>query len=259
MNIIWLTDPHFNFLPKMGAEYIGKEFAEQYPDCTGCLITGDISESKDLSVNLSQFVKGFGKKVWYVLGNHDYYGGSVGISESIEAADYLTDMPPVHLSETTALVGDDGWYDATAGTPHWSNVHMSDFDLILDFSGLGKFEVIEKAHQIGIKSAKRIEPKLRAAAKKYKRIIVAVHVPPWKEASWHQGRMSAPDWLPWFTHVEMGKVIEEVSKDFPDVKFDVFCGHSHSGGIVDVSETITCTTGAARYGDPQLAGVIEYE
>jgi Icc protein len=257
MNIIWITDPHFNFLPEGGAEYIGKEFADQNPDSTGCLITGDLSESKDLSLHLSQFVKGYGKDVWYVLGNHDFYGGSVGVSDTIEGACHLTKVGPVKLSESTMLVGDDGWYDATAGNPYWSNVHLGDFDLILNFAGMNQYERIEQAHQLGVRSANRIEQKLRSAAKQSKRVVVAVHVPPWKEASWHEGRMSNDDWLPWFTHVEMGKVIEEVAGEYKDVKFDVFCGHCHSSGFIEVTENVTCSTGKAKYGDPQLAGMIE--
>lgn len=259
MHLLHLTDPHFNFLPEFGAQYIGEEFKTKYADCDGCLITGDISESKGLAQHIQQFVKGFEKPVYYVLGNHDYYGGKVGESERVMGATYLVDEAVVELSASTALVGDDGWYDATAGAPYWSDIDMSDFHVIEDFIGLGKYERIVKAQDLGMKATRRLEPKVRKAAKSYKKIIVGVHVPPYPEAAWHDGKMSDPNWLPWFSNVEMGKMLNEVAKEYPDVKFEAFCGHSHGGIVHQIKDNVMCTTGAARYGDPQISGLIEFE
>lgn len=35
------------------------------------------------------------------------------------------------------------------------------------------------------------------------------HVPPFREASWHQGRISDDDWLPHFTCKAVGDVLRE--------------------------------------------------
>ena len=87
------------------------------------------------------FAEGLVKPVYFVLGNHDYYGGSIegtrtvarGLSGNLR---WLHSAGIVQLNRETALVGHEGWYDAQYGDPMGSRVWMSDFDLIEDLRGL---------------------------------------------------------------------------------------------------------------------------
>ncbi len=254
MKLIWATDLHFNFLPDGGAGFIGEEFSKRGD---AILMTGDLSESKPLELHLSQFVDGFKKPVYYVLGNHDAYGGAVRKGPSVKGAVWLTmQKEPIQLTNDVGLVGDDGWYDGGAGNPYTSNVMMSDFSIIDDFMGLGKDEIIDKVSKLGVLSAKTLEPKLRSAAKSFKTVIVGTHVPPYIGATWHNGKVSNSDWLPWFCNVEMGKMISQVAKDCHNVKFDVRCGHTHSYGVYRPLKNVSVVTGSAQYGDPQIVEVM---
>src|SRR5215213_9460740 len=87
-------------------------------------------------------------------------------------------------------------------------------------------------------------------------IILATHVPPFREACWHQGKISDGDWLPHFTCKAVGDVLLEIMKENPDHKLTVLCGHTHGGGEAQVLPNLKVLTGAARYGRPALQNVI---
>lgn len=255
MKLLWATDLHFNFLPEGGARYIGEEFAQKGD---AIVMTGDLSEADVLQRHLEEFVEGFKKPIYYVLGNHDAYRGSVRKGPFVVGAEWLTKMDqPIELSPSVGLVGDDGWWDCGEGNAYWSTVDMSDFYVIHDFMGLNRAEIIDKASKIGVVSAKTLEPKLRSAAALYSRVLVACHVPPWRGATWHEGQVSNSNWLPWFCHKEMGRMIEEVAGDFKDCQFEVLVGHTHSEGVYQAADNVVCYTGSAEYGDPQIYKEIE--
>ena len=76
MRLAWITDPHFNFLPPFGARAFGQYVAKE-TGCDAVVLTGDIAESKSLEQASRGFAEGLDKPVYFVLGNHDYYSGSI--------------------------------------------------------------------------------------------------------------------------------------------------------------------------------------
>jgi len=92
---------------------------------------------------------------------------------------------------------------------------------------------------------------------KVERVVVATHLPPWSSATWHDGRLSNQDWRTYFVSVAVGRVIEDVARRRPDVKFAVLCGHTHGRGVVDLLPNLRCTTGAAEYGSPRVAATFD--
>lgn len=52
-----------------------------------------------------------------------------------------------------------------------------------------------------------------------------------KDSCWHEGKISNPDWMPFFTSKAMGDVILPIAKNNPAVDFLALCGHTHSSSI----------------------------
>ena len=79
-----------------------------------------------------------GKPIYFVLGNHDFYRGSVAgtrsaVAEIVHGSQnlvYLTQAGVVELTPHTALVGHDGWADGRLGDLDGSDVILNDFLLI---------------------------------------------------------------------------------------------------------------------------------
>jgi Icc-related predicted phosphoesterase len=139
---------------------------------------------------------------------------------------------------------------------------MSDFELIEDLRPGRDYRdyliklVRDKANQ----EAATLDYNLSLACKGPDNVIIVVtHVPPYPEASWHEGRMSDSSWLPWFTSLATGKVLDTYAQEYPNKKFIVLTGHSHSPGIVKKYDNLIVYTGRAIYGAPDLAGIIDEE
>ena len=119
--IAWLTDIHLNFLTKWQLD----EFFDklQASDVDIFLISGDIGEATDII----DFLKRFDileKPVYFVLGNHDFYHGSVEevrqtVAELADESQFLTYLTacdfPIALSSTVGLIGHDSWSDGRCG------------------------------------------------------------------------------------------------------------------------------------------------
>jgi hypothetical protein len=86
---------------------------------------------------------------------------------------------------------------------------------------------------------------------------VATHVPPFKEACWHEGRISNDDWLPRFTCKAVGDLLREAALQRPDRRIDVLCGHTHGAGVAEILPNLIVRTGGAEYGRPELQDVLE--
>src|SRR4051794_19629524 len=69
--LAWLTDLHLTFLRQAGL----RAFLESLPEADAYLITGDIGEAHDVTAHLRAFAER--GPVFFVLGNHDFYRGSI--------------------------------------------------------------------------------------------------------------------------------------------------------------------------------------
>src|SRR5689334_20171495 len=117
MRLVWATDVHLNFLSEEPARRFCDELRAQSPDVV--LFSGDIAEADSVAGWLAFVAAEVGRPVWYVLGNHDYYGG--GIEEvraqvqALSARDtrlqWLPGREPIELQPGVMLVGQDGWGD----------------------------------------------------------------------------------------------------------------------------------------------------
>src|SRR5262245_40164061 len=125
MNLLWLTDPHLNFLPDVWASKALGQYLCRERSFDAVVLSGDIAEADSLRELLSAFAQGVAPRpVYFVLGNHDYYRGSFASVRRSLRGDlrepnliWLDEAEVALLDEETALVGHQGWFDARLGDP----------------------------------------------------------------------------------------------------------------------------------------------
>jgi 3',5'-cyclic AMP phosphodiesterase CpdA len=258
----WLSDIHLQMLSTRARQAFYARLNDNRVEAW--LVSGDIADASSLTVLLREFQAGVDAPIWFVLGNHDYYRGTIDgvanvVREFVSENDgfiWLTDCGPIEVGPSTAVVGDDGWGDARLGNANNTKVELNDFHLIDDLVGLGRPELIQKLQDMGDMAARRLYPKLQAAASSCRQVVVVTHVPPFRGAAWHEGAISSDDWLPWFTCRAVGDVIQRCAEDKPRTEFLVLCGHTHGSGVHRRYDNVVVHTAAATYGQPDMAGVL---
>ncbi|MCA9679474.1 MAG: metallophosphoesterase family protein [Kofleriaceae bacterium] len=263
MRLAWLTDIHLNFLGGAArtrfAERVGATGAD------AIVITGDIAEAPDVDVLIAELAERAGLPVWFVLGNHDFYRGSIAEVRARVAA--LADLRPdvrwlgaggvIRLDDHTALVGHDGWGDARLGDYAGSPVVLNDVVLIEDLIGLDQEALRARLHALGDEAAARLGADVDEALTWARHVVVATHVPPFRDACWHQGRVSGDHWLPFFACGATGEVLRAAMTARPDARMTVLCGHTHSGGEAKVLPNLQVLTGGAVYGAPSVQCLLQ--
>lgn len=265
MTAAWATDVHLNFLDKRGRLAFGQDLVRDDP--AAVILTGDISEAHTLAAHLRQVADVARRPVYFVLGNHDFYRGSIAqvrrvaqaLSANSPAVRWLPTAGVVPLGERACLVGVDGWGDGRLGNPETTGVLLNDFFCIEELRHLRRPELIERVRALGDESAALAGRLLDEALDKYEHVLFATHVPPFREACWHEGRVSDDDWLPWFTCAAVGDVLREKLAARPDRTCLVLCGHTHGAGVVDILPNLRVHTGAAEYRQPRVAAEIRVD
>jgi Icc protein len=269
MRLAWLTDIHLNFLPPPRIETFlatVREGADGGPP-DAVVITGDIAEARDLLPQLRGIEDGLPCPIYFVLGNHDFYFGSIAqvrddarrLCQSSARLVYLTQADVVELTPGWGLVGHDGWADARLGDYERSLVMMNDYRLIGELAGVDKRERLPLLHALGDEAAAHIRRVLPAALARFPQVLLATHVPPFREACWHQGQWSNDEWLPHFSCLAMGRALMEIMSRHPDRKLTVLCGHTHGEGEWQMLDNLRVLTGGAEYGHPAVQRIFELE
>jgi predicted phosphohydrolase len=261
MRFAWITDPHFNHCPLATWDCL---IAQVHAcRCDGLIISGDISEGDDVVFQLRRLADAVGLPIHFVLGNHDFYHSSIERTrDAIRKAvadhpllNYLTESEPVSIGDV-ALIGVDGWGDATVGDYQRSTVRLNDFRLIEDFLLAAPSLWKSILRDLGQCSARRLQSLLLSAVATHKRLLVVTHVPPFRQACWYQGKTTDDNWAPFFVSGQCGDALIDFAQSQPDSTIDVLCGHTHSGGIAKMRDNLIVTTAGADYGSPKVAAVI---
>lgn len=262
MRLAWLTDIHLNFLSTLQIAAFCKTLLEVKP--TAIAISGDIAEADSIECYLMHLEKRLARPIYFVLGNHDYYRGSIDqvrsrIARVAYTSAHLHWLPAtgiMPLTESTCILGHDGWADARLGNYRRSPVLLNDYRLIKELSGLNKADRCKMLLQLGVEAAWYLRSLLPEALDRFERVIVVTHVPPFREACWHEGKISNDDWLPHFSCKTVGDVLIGAMQARPDRKMVVLCGHTHSPGRVQILPNLEVFTGASEYGAPQIQSVL---
>lgn len=264
MRLAWLTDIHLNFLGSERATEFLRHVGSALPDVV--LVSGDIAEAHDLCRYLELMDDELQRPIYFVLGNHDFYHGSIPSVRSAVAElcrersnlHYLTQSEfPIELTPQVALVGHDGWADGRLGDYEKSIVQMTDWHLISDFIGRGKLERWPLLHALADEGAAHLRRVLPAALEQHETAIVITHVPPTREACWHQGHLSDDHWAPHFTCKAVGDALLDIARLYPHRRIDVYCGHTHGFGKCRPLRNLYIHTGGAEYGEPQIQAMLE--
>ena len=133
---------------------------------------------------------------------------------------------------------------------------LNDYRLIEELSGLDERERLGQLHALGDEAAAHFRAVLPEALARFRRLIVLTHVPPFREACWHQGRISDDDWLPHFSCRAVGDVLAEAMAAHPECEMTVLCGHTHSPGEAQILPNLRVLTGGAVYGRPAIQRVL---
>ncbi len=231
----------------------------------GILLSGDIAEAPDVGLYLALFDKVLGRPTYFVLGNHDFYRGTIaGVRQKVVALcaacpdlHWLPQSGVVALTENTGLVGHDGWGDGRLGHYWGLAVHLNDWRLIGEFIGLDPARRLETLHALGDEAAAHFATVLPEALERFRHIVVVTHVPPFREACWYDGRISDDNWLPHFTCKAVGDVLARMMAAHPEHQMTVLCGHTHGAGEAQVLPNLRVLTGGALYRKPALQRVLE--
>jgi len=263
--LAWITDPHFDHATlETWQQWIDGLLAEQ-PDAL--IVTGDLSEGDDVSFQLRRLVETLDRPIFFVLGNHDFYGKRIAetrrhitqLARELPQLDYLTDCGPILLDPRTALVGDDGWGDAIEGDFECSSVRLNDFEAIDDFRGQSPAARKSILQQQGRESADRLEEKLVSLPESIDRVLVATHVPPYREACWYHGHTTDDHWAPFFVCGQVGRLLTRMADRYPRRQFVVLCGHTHHDGIAKMADNLVVHTGFSDYGELSTESLIRLD
>jgi predicted phosphohydrolase len=250
---VWLSDTHLNMsiLPFLKRRFINKVNSVE---SDGLIMTGDISNGMMLESDLKYLATHYDGPIYFVLGNHDYYWRH---RESVESDVrrlcrrfpnllWLSDEDPIQLDHGVSLVGDEGWFDVTAGRPEltkWCIDRLINLDY-LQMANYGQQAAAWK--QRAKESTSRLCRKIRSALEDSDVVYVATHFPPWGAATMSDWKLMEDYWLSYNTNVCLGEELESLMKD-EQGRIVVLSGHTHMACEVSVSKNITCKVAAASY------------
>lgn len=272
MKLAWLTDIHLN-----ACTYDQRmAFYDKIKDAcvANVLITGDIGSADSFRFYINELRQHINKSVYFVLGNHDYYNSSVeAVRGDIEAFHHLS-QGPAKLTNGVYLVGQDCWADGRNGNYAQSHVRLNDSKYIKELKDAYKMDFMDmalsqspdkkgihlltKMQDLADADAKALEDQILAAIKcNAKKILIAMHVPPFPESAYYNGKMSDDDYLPFFSSKVTGDMILRVCAAHPDVEFQGYCGHSHGKSVYHPLPNLIVKCGEAEYGNPVIQEIIE--
>ena len=271
-----MTDIHLDFITHAASPNVSSKNLDTFchlvlrenPD--GALISGDISLATSLEEHLIDLESRLKMPIYFVLGNHDFWGGSFNsirnlcskITRESEYLRYLTVMNYTQLAPSVALVGHDGWYDGLNGDPRVTNFIMNDWTHITDFVRATRLDgsidlnkILSISRQQARSAANHLAMSIKSAItqKNVKKIIVLTHVPPFLNP---HGR-NEPELNLWYSSKTLGDMLFSAAAAYPDVTFKVLCGHVHEACTLQITPNLIFQSGVAEYSKPMPQGIIE--
>ena len=264
--VAWATDIHLDWADPV----LRRDFYEslRFSGADAAILSGDIGEGKTTGRWLREIAAALSRPVYFVLGNHDFYGGSIPevrrqtaqLAADCPGLVYLPSAGVVELAVGVGLVGHEGWGDARLGNFAGSQVFLPDFITIKDLSGVYQNRRLlrQRLEALGDESASYLARVLPEALARYRRVVLVTHVPPFREAAWHDGRPSDDDWLPYFSCRAVGDVLLDVMRRHPSCNLLVLCGHTHGSGEARMLDNLLVRTGGAEDRRPRIHQMLHF-
>lgn len=262
---VWCNDIHLDFLDGDAVDRFLRSVGDQSPDVV--LVGGDISTARQIVAHLRRMEELIDAPTLFVLGNHDFYHGSIrdvrsrvsqlcGQSQKLR---WLNEAGVYSLSEQTAVVGHDGWGDARLGSPFGSPIELNDFLLIDELVGSSREDLVRVLRELGDEAAAHFRSVLPDALASHRKVVLLTHVPPFREATWYDGEISNKDWLPFFCGKAAGDAMRDIMSHHPDKELTVLCGHTHGEGETNILPNLRVVTGGALFGAPRFQSNMELD
>ena len=257
--LLWLTDLHLDRVSDSTRAQFLSSLSESAAEVV--VITGDISVAKSLPKHLLEIGNACSpRSVYFVLGNHDFYGSCFeAVDRAVSAVckvqrnlHHLGHGEKIPMGNNSVLIGHRGWGDGRAGWGARSLAHNPDGYGIADFRGLSKRAAFGLMGDLGKTSGKYFRDILPYALKCNEHLWIATHVPPYTDAALYNGKPCDRLRQPFYTNISAGGVIKGIAEKFPDKKLTILCGHTHFGANVKVSDNVTVRVGQTRIGRPEI-------
>lgn len=265
MKLLWLTDTHLDHANSVSRQVFYEKLRSA--DYDAVVITGDISISRMLATHLGELAQACApRKVYFLLGNHDFYGSSFEEVDQIAAAccakhpnlQHLGQGEVVRLGANSALIGHRGWADGRAYGGKRSSRRSPDQDGIRDLRYRSTCPAFWKMDRLGRESGTYFRRVLPYALTSFRHVLVATHVPPFAQAVRFSGQPCDLSNLPHYVNATAGGVIQRVSQHFPRTKVTVLCGHAHHGNTVHIADNLEVRVGQVRKGAPTIQSVFDF-
>jgi predicted phosphohydrolase len=258
MKILWLADIHLDYLLPCERRNFLLSLGRTEPDVV--FVGGDISKANYLEDDLKAIAKKVKAPVYFVLGNHDYFGSSfsavhdcmIRLTRECSSLHWLENMSYVNLMSDIALVGHGCWGDARIGSYWKSELHrdLPDFREIADLKALNRRDRLQFLKKLGEEAASHLRKACFSAAKGHRHVIILTHVPPFPQAILCNGN-TADSGLPFFCCLAAGRAIQEVAETRPDVLFTVISGHTHNEARFSLGPNLDAVVQGAQYHKPE--------
>jgi predicted phosphohydrolase len=205
--------------------------------------------------------------VYFVLGNHDFYGSSFEAVDRIAAACCAKHSNLLHLGHgeiiplgsSSALIGHRGWADGRAYTGKRTSCRFPDQDGIRDLRYRSTYPAFRKMEKLGRASGDYFRRVLPYAMTSYNHIVIATHFPPFACAARFDNRPCKAHELAHYVNASAGGVIQRIGEFFPKSRMTVLSGHTHHAATACISPNLEIRVGAARRGDPKITEIFEVQ
>ena len=216
------------------------------------LILGDIDTALGVAPSLTLF-EHLNKSVYYVLGNHDYYGNFVDDLQTMLAKDaglpkrflYLPGSNVISLSANTALIGVNAW--STLTEEFITSNKLSDTECIKDFEGLSPKEISLKLDELNSKALSCLSANIDLATQNHKNILVSVHIPAFNLDQSCEA----------YSSPRLAEIMTEKAKQYPNHTFYILSGHIHKFQRIKLTDNLFQISFDANYFNPTVSGVVE--
>ncbi len=252
----WLTDLHLNEATE--EDWYAILDWVHGTDMDALFLTGDYADGQQFLGYFTDLPEKI--PTYFVLGNHDYYDSSIQETREIAAElpeVYLTEEEePIRLTEDLALIGHDGWSDGRCGNFLESPLLIKDYVRIDDLVDLSQEQRLAKLYELGSEAASALRERLLKAFRRYQRVVVLTHHPPFREACRYNNEMASDDWAPHFVCMAVGEMLREVMERNQNREVLVLCGHAHHGADEQILPNLHVRTGKSKTGAPKPQGIL---
>lgn len=265
MKLLWATDVHLNNAKEAELSQFYESIRLAKADAL--IITGDIATGPGLARYLPALDAAIRMNIYFVLGNHDYYYDSIRATRAripkiiagSSSLSWLAASKIVPLNSKLTLVGHGAWGDARLGNALKTSVRLNDHLMIEELSGHSRAKLVTLLNELGAEAAEYLSKIIEKAFERSNHVLVATHVPPFREAAWYRGEYSDENWLPHFSCAAVGEALLALADKHPDKEITVLCGHTHGRGYYEARKNLRVHTGGAVYRYPQIEAALNID